>query len=90
MQIIHYSFLEIVQVPGPKKWLISGVSLTYLVESRDLYFLEAETVDNIFQWHVLKNIRQIECYDDMFQVIRVLTVQKILKIRISSKKFLQN
>ena len=24
------------------------VSLTHLVESRDLFFLEAETVDNIF------------------------------------------
>ena len=36
------------QVPGPKKWLILGVSLTHLVESRDLFFLEAEVVDKIF------------------------------------------
>ena len=39
---------HIVQVPGPKKWIILGVSLTHLVESRDLFFLEAEVVDNIF------------------------------------------
>ena len=32
-----------------KKWLISGVSLTRLVESRDLFFLEAKVVDNVFQ-----------------------------------------
>ena len=36
----------LVQVPGPKKWLILGVSLTHVVESRDLCFLEAEVVDN--------------------------------------------
>ena len=53
-----------------KNWLILGVSLTYLVESRYLFFLEAEIVDNIFQWDVLKNMRRIKCYDDMFQVIR--------------------
>ena len=35
--------------------LILGVSLTHLVESRDLFFLEAEIVDNIFQWNVLRN-----------------------------------
>ena len=35
-------------MPGAKKWLILGVSLTHLVESRDLLFLEAEIVDNIF------------------------------------------
>ena len=45
---------DIDQVPGPKKWLILGVSLTHLVESRNLFFLEAEIVDNIFQWDVLK------------------------------------
>ena len=35
-------------MPGPKKWLVLGVSLIHLVESRDLFFLEAEIVDNIF------------------------------------------
>ena len=74
-------------MPGPKKWLVLGVSLTHLVESRDLLFLEAETVDSIFQWDVL-NMRQIKSHDDMFQAIRALTVQKILKIRIVCKKFL--
>ena len=59
--------ITLVQVPGPKKWLILRVNLTHLVESRDLFFLEAEIVDNIFQWDVLKNMRQIKCYDDMFQ-----------------------
>ena len=59
-----------------------GVSLTYLVESRDLFFLGAEIVDNILQWDVLKNLQQIKSYDGMFQAIRDLTVQKILKIRI--------
>ena len=29
-------------------------------------------------------------YDGMFQAIRALTVQKILKIRILSQKFVQN
>ena len=73
-----------------KKWLILGVSLTHLVESRDLFFLEAEIVDNIFQWDVLTNMRQIKSYGDMFQTIRALTVQNILKIRILSQKFFQN
>ena len=73
-----------------KKWLILEVSLTHLVKSRDLLFLEAEIVDSIFQWDVLKNMRQIKSYDDRFQAIRALTVQKVLKIRISSQKFLQN
>ena len=77
-------------MPGPKKWLILGVSLTHLVESRDLFFLKAEIIDNIFQWDVLKNMQQIKSYDDMFQAMRALTIQKILKIRISSQKFLQN
>ena len=35
-------------------------------------------------------MRQIKSYDDTFQAVRALTVQKILKIRISSQKFLQN
>ena len=45
--------------PGAKtkKWRILGVSLAHLVESRDLFFLEAEIVDNIFQCDVLKNMR---------------------------------
>ena len=80
----------IVQVPGPKKWLISGVCLTHLVESRDLFFLEAEIADNIFQWDVLKNMRQIKSYDDIFQAIKGLTVQKLLKIIILIQKLLQN
>ena len=48
----------IVQVPGPKKWLILGVSLTRLVERQRPIFLEAEIVDNIFQRDVPKNMRQ--------------------------------
>ena len=75
-------------VPRPKKWLILGVSLAHLVESRDLFFLETEIVDNIFQWDVPKNMPQIKSYDDMIQAIRASTVQKILKIRILSKKIL--
>ena len=57
-----------------KKWLILGVSLTHLVESRDLFLLEADIVDNIFQWDVLKNMWQIKCYNDMFHAIRALIV----------------
>ena len=53
----------IVQVPGPKKWLILGVSLTHLVDGRDLFFLEKEIVDNIFQWDAPKNMRKIKSYD---------------------------
>ena len=49
------------------------------MESRDLFFLEVEIVDNICQWDVLKH-RQVKSYDDMFQAIRALIVQKILKI----------
>ena len=45
----HNAKCLIVQMPGPKKWLILGVSLTHLVESRYLFFLEVEIVDNIFQ-----------------------------------------
>ena len=48
--------------------------------------LEAEIVDNNFHWDVLKNMLQIKNYDDMFQAIRALTVQKILTIRIFSQK----
>ena len=64
--------------------------MTHLVESRNLFFLEAKIVDNIFQWDVLKNMQQIKSYDDMFQAIKTLTIQKILKIRIFSPKLLQN
>ena len=53
-------------MPGPRKWLI-------LAESRDLFFLEAETLDSIFQWDVM---RQNKSYDDMFQAVRALTVKK--------------
>ena len=77
-------------MPGQKKWLILGVNLTHLVESRYLFFLEPEIVHNIFQWGTLKIRRQIKTYDDMFQAMRTLTVQNILKIRILSKEFLQN
>ena len=80
----------VVQVPDPKNWLILRFSLTRLVESRDLFFLEAEVVDNIFQLDVLKNMGQIKSYADMFDAIRGLTVRKILKIRISSQKLLKN
>ena len=82
--------IDLVHVPVPKQWLILGVSLTHLVETRDLFFLETEIVDNIFRWDLLKNMRQINSYDDMFQAIRALTVQRILKIRILSEKFFQN
>ena len=57
-------------------WLILRVSLTHLVESRNLFFLDAETVEDTFQWDVLKNMLQIKCYDDMFQSIRALTTQQ--------------
>ena len=67
----------IVHVSGPKKWLILGVSLTHLVESGDLFFLEAEMVD-IFQWNVLKNMWQIKSYD-VLQAIGALTVKKFSK-----------
>ena len=77
-------------MPGPKRWLSLEVSFSHLVQSRDLFFLEAEIVDNIFQWDELKNMRQIKSYDDMFRAIRAVIIQKILKIRISSTKFLQN
>ena len=56
----------IVQVPRPKKWLTLGVSFTHSVERRDLFFLEAEVVGSIFQLDVLKNMRQIKSYADMF------------------------
>ena len=49
-----------------KKRLILGLCLNHLVESRDLFYLEAEIVDNIFQWRVLKNMWQMKSYDDMF------------------------
>ena len=81
--------MEISSDPGARTKKL-GVSLTHLVESRDTFFLEAEIVGNIFQGDALKNIRQIKSYNDMFQAIRALTAQKILKIRILSKKFLQN
>ena len=67
-------------MPRPKTWFILGVSLTHLVERRDQFFLEVEIVDNIFQWDVLKNMRQIKSYDDMFQAIRALTIQKFSKL----------
>ena len=66
-----------------KKWLTLGVNLTHLIESRYLFFLKSEVVDNIFQWEVLKIRWQIKV--GMFQSIRALTVHKILKTRISSK-----
>ena len=65
-----------------KKWLILGVSLTHLAESRDTFFVQAETVDNIFQWDVLKNMRQMKRYDDMFQATGALIVHKLLNVRI--------
>ena len=46
-------------MPGPKVWLILGVSLTDLVERRHLSFPEAEVLDNIFQFDVLKNIKYV-------------------------------
>ena len=61
--------------------------MTHLVQSRDVFFfLEAEVVDNIFQWDVLKNMSHIASYDLMFQAIRALEVHKILKIRILGQK----
>ena len=29
-------------------------------------FSQAEIVDNIFQWDVLKNMQEIKSYDDLF------------------------
>ena len=71
--------------PGSKKWLILGVNLTHLAESRDLFFLKAKIVDNIFKWDVLKNMRQIESYDDIFGSLG-FDGSKILKIRIFGQK----
>ena len=70
--------------PGAKtkKWLVLGISLTHLAERRDLFFLQAEIVGNIFQWDVLRNMGQIKSYDGMFHALRALTVHKILKIGI--------
>ena len=46
----------------------------------------AEKVENIFQWNVLKIMRQIKSYDGivstMFQAIGALTADRILKTRI--------
>ena len=56
--ILSSSF--VVQVPGPKKWLILGIGLIHLVERRYLFLLEAEVAENIFQLDVLKNMRQIK------------------------------
>ena len=60
------------------------MSLSHLVESGELFILEAEIIGNISQSDVLKNMRQMKSYNDMFQAIRALTVQNILKITISS------
>ena len=73
-----------------KKCLILRVNLTHLVESRDIFFLEAEIVDSTFQWNVLKNIWQKKSSNHMFYAKRALTVLKRLKIKVSSPKFLQN
>ena len=35
-------------------------------------------------------MRQMKSYDDMFQAIRALTIQKIIKIRILSQKSFEN
>ena len=69
----------VVLVPGPKRWLILEVSLTHIVESRHLLFLEAEIIDNIFQWDVLTNMRLIKGYDETFLIIRTLTVKRFSK-----------
>ena len=37
-----------------------------------------------------KNMRQIKSYDDMFQVIRALTVKKIRKLRNLESEYFQN
>ena len=76
--MVHLHVLDHIQFlssPGARAKKVAYFR-THLVESRDLLFLEAEIVDNIFQWDVLKNKRQIKSYDDMFQAIRPLTVQK--------------
>ena len=47
-------------------FLVHPVDLcSQMAENLPMFFLEAEIVDNIFQWDVLKNIRQLKCYDDM-------------------------
>ena len=68
----------LIQVPGPKKWLILGVNLTHLVESRDLFFLEADSWQH-FSMGCTEKYAADKSYDDLFQAIRALTVQKILK-----------
>ena len=85
-----YLIRVIVQVPGLKKWLILGVSLTHLVENRDLFFIEAEIVENNFQWDLLKICGRQKVMMACFKPIRALTVLKILKMRILSQKFFQN
>ena len=67
----------IVQVPGPSKWFILGVSLTHLVESRDR-FLKVEIVHNIFQWDILKNMWEIKNYDPL----RILNVDYAFKLHL--------
>ena len=46
-------------MPEPKMWPTLGVSPTDLVERRHLFFFEAEVLDNIFQFDVLKNIKYV-------------------------------
>ena len=70
-------------------YFILGVSLTHLVESRYQFFLDAEIIDNIFQWDVLKLVAD-KSYGDIFQTMRAFNVCKILNTKILSKKFLQN
>ena len=40
-----------------------------------MFFLEAEIVDNILQLDVLKNMRQIKSYADMFQALITLCMK---------------
>ena len=46
----------LVHVPGPKSGLFWSKVVSHLVESRDPYCLEAEVVDNVFQWDVLTDV----------------------------------
>ena len=45
-------------------------------KQRPIFFLKQKYLRNSFQWDVLKNMRQIKSYDDIFQAIRALAVHK--------------
>ena len=62
---------HVISSPGArtKRVAILGVGLTHLVESKDLLFLEAEAVENISQWDVLKNSCKMKALSRFFQML---------------------